>query len=102
MAVWPFRRGPRFPLPRLRPGRWGGAEVFLVFFAYNLLPALFILPSLDRLGIFENEFKYFYASPLIFCFLLALNSLLLFMMSQTRWNDVGWSTARWANNLVLG
>jgi membrane protease YdiL (CAAX protease family) len=105
------------PLPRLRPGAWGGHEVFVAFCIVLGVPTLVVSALLTiefytpLLGVAPEEGKHLHtyvsrstsiASPLTLATVLGLLFLSLYLRSQTRPRDFGLSWARWPANLALG
>lgn len=104
------RRGERrFPLPRLRRGRWSGGEVLLCFLLFALVPSV-ILVILDEAGVFFSIFdkhvsrlrQFILLSPLTLALLFAIYFNLLYRMSGTQPTHVGLTLARWRANVRLG
>lgn len=108
------------PLQRLRPGRWGGYEVFLAFCVVNGLPLL-IVAMLLQMGFFTPLLgelpemnprdpatrsyllrSDMIASPLTLAAALGVLFLGFYVRSQTRPRHYGLSWARWPANLGLG
>jgi membrane protease YdiL (CAAX protease family) len=107
------------PLQRLRPGTWGGYEVFLAFCVVNGLPLL-IVTTLFLMGFFASllglppedapgpDLTVYrlrclnVASPLILTATLGLIFVALYVRSRTRPHQYGLSWSRWPANLGLG
>jgi len=105
----PDIRGRLWPLPRLRPGRWSGFEVFLAFVLMAQVGDL-VRQVLSAAGFYESLFaqppspgrEALWATPLYFFLTLALILGITFGMSRTRPSHVGLSWARWPQSVILG
>ncbi len=109
-----------FPLPRLRPGTWGGHEVFLAFCVLVGTPELvtstiylmgFFAPLLGpspRLEPPDASLRYYLfrcslvATPLARTVTLAVLFGVLYARSGARPHHYGLTRARWPANLTLG
>lgn len=108
--LYPQVRDHLWPLPRLRPTRWSGFEVFLALMIFFQL-GVFVRQILFSVGFFESRLfdevptigrQLLWSTPLSFFLCLALVLGLLFGMSRTRPSHVGLTRARWPQNVVLG
>jgi membrane protease YdiL (CAAX protease family) len=108
-----FWRRP-FPLPRLRPGRWSGREVFAtlmtpliaLYVVSGVLVPFADLPKPDgtnEAAVREAEERLlFLSNPVANVLTVALVITLLFATSRTRPQHLGLTWARWPANVVLG
>lgn len=109
LAMPPLRRR-LLPLPRLRPGRWSGAEVLLAMFAlplaqFAVLSVLVATATPERdpdAAQAEAARLIVLGSPVWTALTLAVVTTLLFAISRTRPHQYGMTWARWPANVVLG
>lgn len=114
LSVWPFCSRRRLPVQRLRPGEWTGVDVTLILFWSFWLPGL-IVGAVDAFGFFyivrdfapeigelSLERKSIWSAPLNFFLVMAMSSFILYIAHRTRWQDVGLTRSRWADNVFLG
>ena len=121
LGMWlfvPALRRRWFPLPRLRPGRWSGFEVFFagcVFVGFggmivDLLnqmgffgPLIGPEPKASRLerAVYSLRCSYI-SSPLTFTVILGLLFAMMFARTRSRPHHYGLSWSRWQVNLALG
>jgi membrane protease YdiL (CAAX protease family) len=107
------------PLPRLRPGRWGGREVvlallspyvvqfFVIFGLYSCVMTLSLAavePVPGRAGAADTKLLHLLVlgSPVSASLTVAVVITLLFALSRTRPHQFGVTWARWPANVVLG
>jgi membrane protease YdiL (CAAX protease family) len=103
------RRGRLLPIPRLRPGVWTGREVALVFIFMELVRP-FALAFFDGIGFFQEFYgnnptnlqKGLWSTMLAFPITVAGTFLILFSLSRTRPRQLGLTTARLLQNVLLG
>ncbi len=110
LAVPALRRR-LLPLPRLRPGRWGGAEVLLAlltlpfaqFLTLQMIAAMSPPMPDDRAAARAEAMRLFIAaSPLWAALTLAVVTTVLYRISGTRPHQYGVTWARWPANVALG
>lgn len=107
-AAFPGLRARLLPLPRQRPGQWGGGEVFLVFVALILSPGV-VLTVLIRSGALERflpadapaDRQMLWATPAAVLLFAATTMSVLWILSRTRPRQYGLTWSRWRHNLVL-
>jgi membrane protease YdiL (CAAX protease family) len=106
----PALRRRLLPLPRLRPGRWNGAEVLLALLALPLAQVVImsVIASISPPGgegqaaRTEATRLFIMSSPLWVALTLAVVTTVLYRISGTRPHQYGVTWARWPANVVLG
>jgi membrane protease YdiL (CAAX protease family) len=102
-------RGRLLPLQRLRPGCWQGREVVLVFLFMLFVPGM-AQGFLEGIGFFQqyygkdptSEQKQLWYMTLAFPIIVAGSFLIMFILSGTRPRNLGLTTGRWPQNIILG
>jgi membrane protease YdiL (CAAX protease family) len=110
-ALWlaPYFWRRPLPVPRLRPGAWGGAEVLFVLLALPVAHSVVIgfladaRPALDpNARGTEAARLVLTGSPVWVTLTLAIICTLLFAISRTRPHQYGVTWVRWPANLIIG
>jgi membrane protease YdiL (CAAX protease family) len=110
LVAMPSLRRRLLPVPRLRPGRWGGGEVLFALlalpFAHRIVVDILapLAPPADDRAVARAEYFKLdvIGSPLWVMLTLAIVITLLFLKSRTRPYHYGITWARWPANVVLG